>query len=308
MQVKNNASIEIGKKKKWLFSLLKAVISLLCIYFIYDQFRDRQIPSILDLPNYFIPVLTLQFLLMVLNWSLEIYRWKISIESSEKISLQQASVDVLGGLTLNWVVPFTVGDYVARIVAKKNRFEATSAIVLNRTIMLLLTGLVGAFGLLTFFNQEINALQILAGLFFIAVAFLAANKLAKGRLFKYFIHVERKTLWRVIFLSVIRYGVFFFQFVILLKIFNPELSLRIISLGIGWIFLVRTSIPSLLGGLGLREASAFLFFENIVTDASTVVFPVFILWLVNTVIPSLIGALLIWRFKAYNSKDSHNIA
>ncbi|MEP5612372.1 MAG: hypothetical protein ABJP45_08985, partial [Cyclobacteriaceae bacterium] len=134
------------------------------------------------------------------------------------------------------------------------------------------------------------------------------DRVARGRFSQYFLVLNRKTIWKIILLSVGRYGIFFLQFVILISIFNPELAVFTIFSGIAWIFLVRSVLPSLFGGVGLREASALFFFQNIVTDSLSVVFPVFVLWILNTAIPSLIGSVLLWKFKTHNSEDSHNIA
>ncbi|MEP1097488.1 MAG: hypothetical protein ABJG78_20395 [Cyclobacteriaceae bacterium] len=292
--------------KKWSWIVLKAFITLLSFYFIQDQLTDRAVTKSLNLPDNFIPVMILQLFLMIVNWILEIHRWKISIESSERISFRQASIDVLGGLTMNWIVPFTVGDYIIRIAAKRDKYRATSAIFLNRVIMLFLTLLVGLYGLISLLDG--NGSYLLFGIFSLAVVFFVADRIAQGRFSQYFTELNRRTLWEIILISTCRYSIFFIQFVILITLFNPELDLITISSGIGWIFLVRTSIPSLFGGVGLREASALFFFQDIIADTVTVVFPVFVLWVLNTALPSLLGSLLLWKFKTQNSEDSHNIA
>jgi len=306
MQVKNNTSIDMGKTKKWSWIAFKAFITIVSFYFIHDQFEDRTVTQSLDFPDHFISIMIFQFFLMIVNWILEIHRWKISVDSSEKISFRQASIDVLGGLTMNWIVPFTVGDFITRIATKRDKYKATSAIFLNRVIMLFLTLLVGLHGLISLLH--VNGLYLMVGASILAAVLFVADRVTHGRFSRYFTELNRKTLWKIILISICRYGIFFLQFIILIAIFNPELATVTISAGIGWVFLVRTSIPSLFGGVGLREASALFFFQNLVTDTVTVVFPVFVLWVLNTAIPSLLGSLLLWKFKTHNSEDSHNIA
>lgn len=289
--------------------LLKGTITLLCFYFIANQFQQKRLSlSDIELPDYFVPIILLQLLLMALNWWLDIWRWKISIETVERISFKQATIDVLSGLSMNWVLPFTVGDFLARIASKREKYKSTAALLLNRAIMLVLTFIVGFYGLIAFLkNESIGDFILVSGIVLIVLLVVLLKVLPK-KFLAYFIELEASVLWKVIFVSIGRYAVFFFQFLLLLKLFNSQLDLGTLTAGIGWIFFVRTAIPSLLGGLGLRESSAYIFFQPLVQNISMIVFPVFILWVINTVIPSLIGVILLWKLKTNNSMDSHNIA
>ncbi len=302
MQVKNNTSIEMSKTKKWFWIGLKTLITLLCFYFLYDQFQNRSISfEELEIPKYLVPVLLFQILLMILNWYSEIFRWKISVEVTEEISFKQASIDVLGGLTMNWILPFTAGDFVARVISKKDRLGTTSAILLNRTIMLLMTLILGVYGTSVFLKDQFNWSYLLGSLVLVLLVAAASYRAIPKKFTSYFGELENRTLGKILFISIGRYLVFFLQFIILLKFFNPDLTIPILSAGIGWIFFVRTSIPSLLGGLGLRESSALIFFQGLVENLGSIVCPVFILWILNTAIPSIIGAMLLWKLKAHNS-------
>ncbi len=309
MQVKNNTSIEMEKTKKWFWIGLKTSITLLCFYFLYDQFQSQNIFfDDLVIPRYFVPILSLQFFLMILNWYLEILRWKISVNVVEGISFKQAVIDVLGGLTMNWILPFTTGDFIARIVSKKDKYQTSAAILLNRAIMLSLTLVIGVYGVSWLLEDQFDWYYVLGSLMLVLFVLTAIYKVLPKKINSYFKGLEKQILLRILGISVGRYMVFFLQFIILLKLFNLDLSIELLAAGIGWIFFVRSSIPSLLGGLGLRETSALIFFKDTVNDLGTIVFPVFILWLLNTALPSIIGAIMLWKLKSHNSMDSHNIA
>ena len=141
---------------------------------------------------------------------------------------------------------------------------------------------------------------------YFSLVVLIINKNVSKKFLSYFSQLKRKTFWRIILISVGRYFIFSTQFLILIHFFNPTLDLWLIAAGVGWIFFVRTSIPAFFGGLGLREASAFLFFQSLVTDTSTIIIPVFILWILNTAIPSILGSILIWKLIPQYSSDSPN--
>ncbi len=281
--------------KKGVWNLLKVLVSLSCIAFIYFQIRsngDLWKPTLF--PHGFFAILPLLLVLMFINWYFEVYRWKVSIESFEKITTSEAWVDVLGGLAMNWVMPFTSGDFLIRLSAKWDRYQATSAIMLNRMIMLVLTLFFGAYGIMVFGKVNVDFPVYLLTLFLL-IPILARKWLWK--FFKYFEGLGFRTLLKVGLLSIVRYAVFVIQFLLILYLFLPNLGIPTLLAGVGWIFFFRSIVPSILGGIGLREASAFFFFQSYVSDLSLVIMPVTIIWLINTVIPSIGGSLLIWKLR-----------
>lgn len=298
MQVKNIHSIEFLKKKNGVFAAAKILISVFCLYFLFTQFREKDIVfSSVSLPKYFYQVLVLQVLLMVFNWYLEALRWRASFRSTERITIGKALTEVLSGLAMNWVLPATFGDFLARVISKRDKYKATSAIFLNRMMMMGLTSIFGIFGALHYADLkfEVKYEFLLFPLLGFAL-FLALRKYLT-KFITYFKELDRKTYWAVTLLSVVRYSVFTMQYLILLSLFLPSLSTKMILAGVGWIFVARSVVPSFLGGIGVREASALLFYEGLVSDLSMVIIPVFFLWLLNTVFPSLVGLILIWKLR-----------
>ena len=268
------------------------------MYFLFTQFREKEILfSAESLPSYFYQVLILQVVLMMVNWYLEGLRWKVSFRSDESIGVGKALTEVLSGLALNWVLPVTTGDFLARLMSKKNKYKATSAIFLNRLIMLGLTSAFGIYGALHFaeLNFELKYEFVLAPVLALVLFFLARQYLQKFLV--YFKEVDSKTYWAIISLSVLRYTIFTIQYVIFLKLFMPSVAVAMILAGTGWIFMARSIIPSFFGGIGVREASALLFFQQLAPDLSLVIIPVFFLWMLNTVFPSLVGLILIWKLR-----------
>ncbi|MEQ9405516.1 MAG: hypothetical protein RIM99_18150 [Cyclobacteriaceae bacterium] len=297
MQVKNITSIDAGKTRKQILTWIRLGITLVCLTFMYYQLQERNLfEGKINLPDWFYPALFLQVPLMILNWYLEIFRWKISLEPFESIRFNDAAADVLGGLAMNWIGPFTTGDFLIRLASKKDKYKATSAILLNRSIMLILTLLVGLYGIVIYMEYSISLTVVsIAVLAVISLLFMLKKILVK--FVSYFYELKRRLLFKIIAVSLVRYVVFLIQFFVLFKIVLPELSATLIIAGVGWIFFIRTAVPTLFGGLGLREVSAFFFFENLVPDIQLVIYPVFILWIINTVLPSIIGVVLIWNLR-----------
>lgn len=304
MQIKN---IDINTKKLlWLFVRVLLVIG--CVYFIYDRIRSTEIEyASIVWPDGLIVTLLILFILMIINWSLEALRWKLSLSPYENISFLKSLNVVLAGLSMGWVMPFTAGETVARLVPMKDKFQTTSAMLMNRSIMMCLTMLYGSYAVWVYSKKviTINWIFVLIVFTLIILGYILRGKL--HRFFDYFKVLNFKTAFGVIGISVARYAVFVFQFYILLSLFMPDVPGMMIFAGTGWIFLARSILPTVMGGVGIREASGVVFFSSMEEDLVLVVLPIFILWITNTVLPSLVGLLSVWKLKPYRS-TSLNIA
>ncbi|WP_425391829.1 hypothetical protein [Ekhidna sp.] len=280
-------------------AFLKVALLVTCLYFIITKFRDQSISlNEIQWPNSIGMIVGFVSILMILNWYLEALRWKVSLQFFEAISIKKAWQVILGGLALNWVLPFTSGDLLARISQQNDKYQTTSAAFLNRGIMLFLTFLIGSYGTskLAVQYDVFSEIGILIFIFVPIIKWIFKKQL--NRFFLYFKTLKRSTLICIISISLVRYLVFVFQFYLLLNVFLPELSTELLVAGIGWIFLIRSVLPLVFGGIGVREASGILFFEPHVSNLQMVIVPIFLIWVINTIIPSLVGLIFIWRFKA----------
>lgn len=280
----------LGSLKRPVVWILKIAITSACLWLIVQKIDVREFSSRADLVNAeTIGVIFLIIMLMLINWWLEAEKWRISLQD-EVLSFSQAAAAVLRGLALNWVIPFTLGDAAGRLAGVQHRKQALWAIAVNRVIMLLITLLYGALAVL-FYCGWLNSISflsvILAGVFLYAL--LTQNK-SLGTM-------PRKTVGKLIYLSITRYLVFTLQFFIIISFFNPTLSVVVITMGIGWIFFFRSMLPSLLGNFGVREVSAIAFFQTYQPDSALIVLPCLIIWMINTALPSALGAFSIINLK-----------
>ncbi|SNS81340.1 Uncharacterized membrane protein YbhN, UPF0104 family [Ekhidna lutea] len=284
--------------KPWLIAFLKIALLVTCLYFITTKFQDQSINlNEIKWPKSFGLTLGFVFFLMILNWYLEALRWKVSLQSFDPISIRKAWNVILSGLALNWVLPLTSGDLIARISQQRDKYQTTSAAILNRGIMLFFTLVLGLYGVSQLaLEYEMNGWFILIILFGIPLIRWLFKK-SENRFLTYFKELPRQLLIRIIGISLLRYLTFVFQFYLLLTAFLPFLPVDSIIAGIGWIFLIRTALPLFFGGVGIREASGILFFEPLVNDLQLVVIPIFLIWVINTVIPSLVGLVFVWGIK-----------
>lgn len=302
MQIKNNHSNYL--QNSWLIGAFKVVITVGCFYFLISKLQNQSISfDSFPIPNGLGLYLSVVIVLMLLNWYLEALRWRISVGLFEEMTMKDAWRAILSGLALNWVLPFTSGDLLARISQQKDKYQATSAAMLNRGIMLVITLFLGIGGISFIARQYDFNGWFLTGIIFGVPLLKWLFKRSIERFLIYFREISRSLLLKIILLSVVRYAVFVMQFYLLLRLFLPSLDTELLIAGIGWVFLVRTSLPLFFGGIGVREASGVFFFSPHVEDIQLVIIPIFLIWIINTVLPSLVGIIFIWGLRS-NSENS----
>ncbi|MDD3637441.1 MAG: lysylphosphatidylglycerol synthase domain-containing protein [Bacteroidales bacterium] len=284
-------------------------------------------------------IILLAIILMPVNLFLETVKWKFQIRKLEKVKLNKAFTAVLSGISVSMFMPNRVGDYLGRvfILEKASHIKGVLLTMIGSLAQLLVTLVIGGVALLFFLpmtdyfsanNQWLySAVLVLilvllsAGVFiyfninllYVIVKSLFPSKskviLPYIEVFNYFTH---KQLAYILGLSVLRYGVFSLQFILFLWAFELPLtySEAIMLVGVSYLFI--TLIPTVaLSELGVRgSVSIFLFsiwlqsqqlvfdgFEVGVFAASSAV------WLVNIVVPALLGVFFVYRLKFFRREN-----
>lgn len=287
------------------------------IIFLYIKIKDEEIRTSL---NYALSMLgedpyelLLVLLLMPVNWLLEGLKWKKLCAPIINLSFKNAFKGVLAGISVAFVTPHGWGDYVARIglIDNAERMRLIGGLMFGRLTQLLMTLTFGAIGLFMYLDKWSVLNFWYLGLFTVIFLFTFFNKTILRRLKPYLFKVKKyfqiiedydmRTIYTVLLYSFLRYLVFGFQFLMIMFIFDIDLSIKTLIGGTTWIFLVKSIVPSFnfLSDLGIREVSAILFFEHYLTDMSPVVMATMLIWLINILLPAILGSLFIFSIKAF---------
>jgi uncharacterized membrane protein YbhN (UPF0104 family) len=260
--------------------------------------------------------------LMFINWSLEAWKWKLMMNKIEQVPFLKSLQAVFSGLTISFFTPNRIGEYAGRVFHLKtaNRIQATLVTILENFSQLIVTLIAGSIAML-FYIQDylslhayLNLTITVALLIFIVMvlvfyyqvplfdAWLVDLRFMK-RLKKYFdvlANYSKTELSRVLLLSVCRFLVFTFQYYLLLEIFGIQVSFMEAAVLISMIFFVITLIPTFaLSEVGVRGAVATYFLSRVSYDTVAILNSSVALWIINLVIPSLIGIIFIFRFRFY---------
>ncbi len=267
--------------------------------------------------------LVIAFLLLPVNWFLEAYKWKFIVQDIEKISFKRATEGVIIGVSMGFVTPHSIGDYAARIFSLTNpeRVNAIGAVFLCRISQFYITLCFGSISLVVYIYMVLQESGIsysllvlvtfLNNILFVALfifhksilRYLLSRERTK-KIFSYFAVIEKYTFKEinyVLLLSFLRYCVFCFQFVLILYFFEIDILWWLLVSGVAFVFFVKSIVPTFMD-LGVRELAAVGFLGVFYYDHQNIVFASLTLWLLNLVLPAVIGLFLMYRIKLFNKE------
>ncbi|GAB3516467.1 hypothetical protein GCM10027442_34120 [Emticicia fontis] len=303
------------------------------MYAVYRVLKEKG-ESIDEVMSYFkqIPFnayIYIVLLLIPVNWAFEAWKWQRLAIKVEPINFREAYQGVLAGLALANFTPLMLGDYAGKILMLKTQKRTASigAILLGNGMQLYVSLLFGtiSYGYFVWIAQPkpfflhvcIIGLLLTLLLFGIWVAFnlQKINFNAQNKLFQYIsqylIILKEYTLAEIrdIFLIATgRYIIFSIQFLLVLQLFSINLPLDILMAGVGLIFLTKTlgAAFNFLGDLSVRAITAVYYFGYFGAKLSLITTATFTIWLMNVLVPVIVGSLFILslKFSTRNLKAS----
>jgi len=303
------------KTKRFLLFLIKILIVGGAFCFIYNQLAnndklDWQKFIVLFKKNQSVAGITFILLLSILNRFFEILKWRNLVSYLHKISLPEATKQVLGALTAGLFTPNGVGEYAGKALFFE-KSKAKKIIFLNlicNGIQMILSVAVGIFGLL-YFNANYNIItsktvSILFGIVFILflVSFLLKKIKIKGYSIERLIHkineVPKSIHQKNIFLATCRYLVFSHQYYFLFLAFDVDLPYLSMMATIASVYFLASSLPTFqFLDFAVKGSVAVYFFGILGVNEWIVVFISTLMWFLNVVLPVVIGSYYVMNFK-----------
>ncbi len=268
---------------------------------------------------------------MFANWGLETRKWQLVVGRVQHLTFLQSAKAVFTGTTLGFFTPNRIGEYMGRILYldEGKRIKAFSLTIVCSMGQLLVTWWAGIGGILylqTYGNTEL--LHTFAGLWMKIVLYSAIAGAVILTLFyfrlaglvRWFEKIPRlqkpvsyirvldslnaTILFRILSLSVLRYSVFMGQYYLLFDVFDVHVTAAQVVGSVSVIFLVLSIVPTIavITELGVRwrvGIEVVQLFDNNITGILATSLAI---WIINLVIPALIGSLLILGIKLFNSR------
>jgi hypothetical protein len=260
--------------------------------------------------------LMLVFLLLPFNWLFESIKWKMMTVHVQKITLKQSIKAVLAGISTGFFTPNRVGELIGRVMYldTENRKPGVTLSLLNSFTQNIIMTLCGIPACILFFNftshkiepDLIEYLAILTlcllgfGLFYFFLPQLSQRfKLSRysGRIKEFtdcLAALSFGELFRIMLISITRYIVFCIQFYFMLRFFGIELSSWQALISIPTSYLFVTFTPSFaFSEAAVRSSFAILVIGVFSHQEVNIALAGICIWVVNFVIPMLVGSVML---------------
>ena len=267
---------------------------------------------------------------MFVNWSVEAIKWKISVKQIQQVSFVKAFKAVLSGVSFSVSTPNRVGEYLGRVMYmdEGNRLKTISITIVGSISQLIITLLMGCIGLVVLrsaIEEEhlisamwmkvilygVLAVLTVLTLFYFKLSWLIkwVDRLPGSGRFAYLVKAledfNATLLLKLLSLSLFRFVIFTIQYYLMFRLFNVEViwwqSFWTVSVS----FLVLAAIPSF---AILELVQRGYVTKTLVGVYSTNIAGIGLatagIWLINLIIPAIIGSILILGIKKiYSGKN-----
>lgn len=311
----------MSTNKKTISFLIKLLIGVISFWIIYT--RLSSIPQLKEQcifwfsePDMYLILLVVLFLMPV-NWGIESYKWKSITKQIEPVSYSTALKSVFSGICVGNIAPGRAMEFLAKIVFFKpdNRPGVTVLHFINGMFQMLITVTVGLISItykLNQYNQSssfiyaVLVVGILMILFFCWAILNVSFIQQKLKFIKWFkqmddakhIRFSKSLIIKLVSLSIVRYAVFTTQFYLIYNSLSPNNNIIQVFMSVAAYFMLTSLIPMIsVIEPAIRAAIALFVFNNSGDNTIIVVLASTFVWIINVVIPSIIGYVIILKEK-----------
>lgn len=328
-----------SKNIKFLRYFIGPVLFSLLSYSIYRQIKNQT--DLTASLNSFSAImnddrrwkLCVAVLLMMINWGVEARKLQVVLGPVEKMDWYKALKAVLTGIAFSISTPNRVGEYPGKMlyVQPGNRLKALSLIIAGNVSQLIITLIMGV-GALIFllYAQDSATVAIRSGSYFpyiqagvwVAAVLLVITAVTYFNI-KNVVYIGKKfpalrkitthatvlkelnnsVLIRISSLSLVRYLIFALQYMLLLQAMQVNIPVWQAFWLIGGMFLVLSVIPTIaFAELGIRGQLSLILFGLYSSNRFGIIAASMGIWVINLLIPAIIGSLFVVRIKIFNSR------
>jgi hypothetical protein len=297
------------KTKQFLVLLIKLLIVGGAFYFIYNQLANNdklnwQKFIVLFQKNKSVGGITFIVLLSILNRFFEILKWQNLVTFIHRISLIQATKQVLAALTAGLFTPNGVGEYAGKALffQKKDTKIIVFLNLICNGIQMILTVLFGTIGL-WILGYKFWVLAILGAIFGFWVLGFGLKKITiKGysleKLIQKINEIPKHIHQKNILLAICRYLVFSHQYYFLFLAFDVHLPYFTLIATIATVYFLASSLPTFqFLDFAIKGSVAVYFFGILGVNEWIVIFISTLMWFLNVVLPVIIGSYYVLNFK-----------
>jgi hypothetical protein len=302
------------KAKQFLIVVTKLLIVSGAFYFIYHQLANNdkldwyQFYTLLIKNQSFSGIIFMLFL-SFLNRFFEILKWQNLVSYLHKISLSEATKQVLGSLIAGVFTPNGIGEYAGKALFFE-KMKIKKIVFLNlicNGIQLIITVLFGTIGLWILGYRFWVLLLLIAffGFWFLAFGLkkIKIKEYSIEKLIQKINQIPKNIHLKNMILGFFRYMVFSHQYYLLFLTFDVHLPYLTMMSSIATVYFLASSLPSFqFLDFAVKGSVAVYFFSILGVNEWIVVFISTLMWVLNVVLPVLLGSYYVLNFKVKATK------
>jgi uncharacterized protein (TIRG00374 family) len=311
----NEQDDRVKTRKNIVKLLLQGALALvlLVVLFQFVSFSDVTQALVTAKPEYIAGAA----LLMFVNIGFQIVKWRYFVRLVEPTATNlETAASLLFGITLGAITPGQIGEFGGRAL-HHNSISAGTLIgltLVDKVQMMCIMGISGIAGLVILFQWGtiVGTILIVVSAFLFLYIFFKLDVLQRIALKFKFGFFQRPAIQDLLSaVSIFRqrdlivsfglsagfYTVIYVQMYLLLNAFSPVHAADAF-LGFAAMMFLKSLVPVSLGDLGIREASSVYFYALRGIANATALNASLLLFVINILLPSLIGLIFIPRSRA----------
>jgi len=287
-----------NKAKHFLAPSVKILVLVACILFLYFQWKERplRLESVLEsLKNLPFHTITLILLLSLASWLVESKKWQLLVRDVEDIRFRESVTQSLTAQAASFITPLRAGEFVFKSLffKKEQHKEILSRVLIGNLCQMTVTVILGFIGLSILLKNDIDGV-----LFFGFVMFLLGCLGILGLLWiqkKWNIsQLAHGVLWKTLGLSLVRYILFAGNWLLLLSYLKSDLALHFWLDKIAVNYLAVSAVPMFqIADIPVKWTAASYIFNGSTYQAEFIIMATTIIWITNTLFPTLLGCVLL---------------
>lgn len=267
-------------------------------------------------------------MLLIPNIYIQFYKWRYLVRLlKSRVSNREAFQSLLAGFTFGFITPGRLGEFGRAFFIKDCSWVSLLGIAfVDKLFSLAVVTFWGAIGLMFFVSKQLYLYTMVPIVIFTIIALIVVYyvllhpEIIRGFLYSLNIilpfrdkikslmssldHFHRRQALNLLLMTLCFYVIFFIQFFILVCSFESAPLLPAL-LAIAATMLVKSMLPISIGDLGIRESAAIFFLGKIGLQQSTAFNASILLFLINLLIPSMVGLVLVLKYRLIFQKNNN---
>jgi uncharacterized membrane protein YbhN (UPF0104 family) len=241
------------------------------------------------------------------------------MQQIQTISFVESLQSVFAGLSVSLFTPNRTGEFLGRMILIKKELQLKSISLSIAGSMAQWIATLFFATLSAFFAWQLQLVKIADSIFIFSIIVLCLSCTISIFIFyrsTVIINIFRNTfinaviqkiavrkisikiLHRILVLSFLRYIIFLLQYVILFKAFSVDVNIFYMLILVPCVITSITLIPTFaFSEIGIRGNVALYFLSAYTANLLGIVAAAFVLWILNLMLPALIGGISILNFK-----------